>query len=179
MDCGDFVPPTLGPSNTPTLDADITLSPFITATPDGSVTPGTPAATVEVGEDLSDVNVLAYCRAVDRNAPPVRADQTVSIEWSWFVQRPELMEDHLENANYEVLLDGRLLTNYEDFQTEMRREAGNWIVYWYVPVGTLTPGRHEVTFRLTWDEAISDGYDEFGPGTENEIDEGNCVFNVN
>jgi hypothetical protein len=85
----------------------------------------------------------------------------------------------LEHADYEVLLDGRLLTNYEDFQTEMRREAGDWYIYWYVPVGTLTSGRHEVTYLLSWDEPVSDGYDDFGPGTDIETNEGNCVFTVN
>ncbi|MFP4322604.1 MAG: SH3 domain-containing protein [Anaerolineales bacterium] len=176
LDIGDYIPPTIGP--TPTPDLDVTPAPFVTGTPDGSQTPGPTPDTIP-SDRLSDRNVLAYCRQVNVRPPAINSNQTVSIWWSWFVARPELMQDHLDHGAYEVLLDGRLLENYEDFQTEMRQERdGNWYVYWYVPVGTLAPGRHEVTFRLTWDEAINDGYEDFGPGTENEVDSGNCVFTV-
>jgi hypothetical protein len=178
FDDDEFVPPTIGPSPTPSTAAAQGGTPgaFVTATPAGSVTPvaqGTP------GERLSDVNILAYCRTENVTPARPRVDQTVSIFWSWYAARPELMEDHLQNMNYEVLLDGRLLENYGQFQTEMRRESdGNWYVYWYVPVGALAAGRHEVTYRVTWDAEISDGYARFGPGTSRVEEVGNCVFTV-
>jgi hypothetical protein len=178
-DLGSQILPTQGPSPTPTLETvNGTPLPFVTPTPSGSITPGTPQVGITPGPNLSDVNVLAYCRQRDVRPPRIRSNQTVSIVWSWFVARPELMEDHLAHAKYEVLLDGRLLQNYQQYQTAIRREQGNWYVYWYVPVGTLPAGRHEVTFRLTWDAPVDDGYNRFGPGTENEVDEGNCVFTV-
>jgi hypothetical protein len=88
------------------------------------------------------------------------------------------MDPHLKNANYEVRLDGELLANWTQYATEMRTEAGVWIVYWYYPVGRLTAGEHEIDFKLTWDEEIFDGYKRFGPGTPNETDEGRCAFTV-
>ncbi|HLA44711.1 MAG TPA: hypothetical protein VJZ27_14805, partial [Aggregatilineales bacterium] len=89
------------------------------------------------------------------------------------------MEDHLAHADYEILLNGRRLTNYEQYQLPLRRESDSrWYVYWYYPVGELEPGRYEISYLVTWDEQINDGYTDFGPGTENESDEGKCVFSV-
>jgi hypothetical protein len=173
--------PTLTPSRTPqaspTGEAGSPIA-FVTVTPNGS--PGTPVPTVAStpGEFLSEKNVLAYCRTLDEDPPRITAEDTVSIWWSWFVRTPELMDEHLAHAEYEVLLDGRLLTNYKNYQQPIQREGGDWYVYWYVPVGTLAPGRHEVTYRLTWYEPVNDGYEDFGPGTPNEVEQGNCVFTV-
>lgn len=173
-----YIVPTIGP--TPTLtpvgsDGDGAPSAFVTATPSGSVTPsagGTPSPR------LSDVNILAYCRTNRVTPVRPRPNQTVSIFWSWYTSRPELMEDHLNHATYEVLLDGRVL-DHSNFQTQMVRESdGNWYVYWYVPVGTLSVGRHEVTYRVTWDAEVNDGYGRFGPDTNREEETGNCVFEV-
>jgi len=128
--------------------------------------------------DGNRVNILAYCRQ-KRVAPPrVTTNDNVYVEWSWYVALPDYMDEHLENANYEVRLDGQLLENWEQYAEEMKRESGVWIIYWYYPVGKLSAGEHEITYRVTWDEVISDGYERFGPGTPNEDNTGNCPFSV-
>lgn len=124
------------------------------------------------------VDILAYCQQKRVRPPTPKTTDEVFIEWSWYVARPEYMEEHLLNANYEVRLDGRLLENWERYATEMKREEGVWIIYWYYPVGRLSAGQHVVDFRLTWDQAITDGYARFGPGTPNEVDRGSCTFTV-
>lgn len=124
------------------------------------------------------VEILAYCQLKGVRPPRPKTTDDVFIEWSWFVTRPEYMDEHLLNANYEVRLDGKLLENWERYATEMIREGGLWFTYWYYPVGKLQPGEHRVDFRLTWDEAITDGYERFGPGTANEVDQGSCTFTV-
>src|SRR5690606_33530066 len=113
-----------------------------------------------------------YCRQKNvRPASPTTNDN-VYIEWSWYVARQELMDQHLENGTYEVRLDGELLDDWEQYATEMKLEQGVWIIYWFYPVGKLDAGEHNVEFSVTWDEAITDGYEQFGPGTPNEIDQG-------
>lgn len=181
IDVGTFVPPTLGPSPTPTPTGGpaATGSGFTTSTPSIGG-----ADSVENAQTRSDVNVLAYCRQRNVPVPQITTEQTVSIYWSWFVKEPSLMGNHLAHAQYEVLLDGRLLENYDSYRTTLTDKPiddparGDWYVYWFVPVGRLPAGRHEVTYRLTWDEPVNDGYEDFGPGTPNESNEGNCVFNV-
>jgi hypothetical protein len=51
-------------------------------------------------------------------------------------------------------------------------------VGWTIPVGTLEAGQHEASVEITWGAPITDGFDAFGPGTENETDGGSCVFTV-
>ena len=40
------------------------------------------------------------------------------------------------------------------------------------------PGHYHINFALTWSAAISDGYEEFGPGTENELLDSGCSFSI-
>jgi uncharacterized protein YraI len=124
------------------------------------------------------VDILAYCAQKNVKPDTPTTSDNVYVEWSWFVSLPDYMDEHLKNAHYEVRLDGKLLENWQQYATDMRVESGVWIVYWYYPVGKLTAGLHRIDFKLTWDEAISDGYKQFGPGTPNETDQGNCPFNV-
>ena len=56
---------------------------------------------------------------------------------------------------------------------------GNWAIYWYVPITEpLARGFHTVTYRVTWRNAIFDGYEQFGPGTATEEDTGDCTFEI-
>ena len=143
-------------------------------TPPARNTTSTPPPTPEPDR----VKILAYCQQKGVKPPRPTTSDSVYIEWSWFVSRAEYMDQHLSHARYEVRLDGKLLENWTRYATDTKLEDGVWIVYWYYPVGRLTAGNHEVDFRLTWDEAITDGYKQFGPGTNNEVDEGNCLFTV-
>jgi uncharacterized protein YgiM (DUF1202 family) len=124
------------------------------------------------------VDILAYCQQKNVVPETPTTNDNVYIWWSWYVSLPGYMEEHLNNAHYEIRLDGKLLENWQQYATDMREESGNWLVYWYYPVGKLTAGQHKIDFKLTWDKAITDGYKQFGPGTPNESDQGNCTFNV-
>lgn len=124
------------------------------------------------------VDILAYCAQKGVRPPPVSSNDNVFVEWSWYVSRPEYMDDHLEHGTYEVRLDGELLDDWQEYATDMKTESGVYIIYWYYPVGRLAPGQHRVDFELTWDEAITDGYARFGPETANSVDSGNCTFTV-
>ncbi|MBI5958965.1 MAG: SH3 domain-containing protein [Chloroflexi bacterium] len=152
--------------------AAVTIAPGITPT---LGTPVTPRPTLS---EPNRVEILAYCRQKNLLPPEVTAIDNVYAEWSWFVARPELMDQHLTNARYEVRLDGEILENWNRYGTEIKEEGGVWIVYWYYPLGRLAAGDHKLEFRLTWNEAITDGYKQFGPGTANEIDTGDCSFSV-
>lgn len=126
----------------------------------------------------SRVDILAYCDQRAVVLPRITTDDYVFIEWSWFVASEEYMDEHLANANYNVKLDGETFIGWDEYATEIRREAGRYIIYWYYPAGQLEAGEHQVEYRLTWDEAISDGYGRFGPGTAEEVNEGTCTFTV-
>lgn len=123
-------------------------------------------------------DILAYCSQKNLRPPTPNTNDNVYIEWSWYVSRPEYIDDHLEHASYDVRLDGEPLDNWERYATEMSTESGVYIVYWYYPVGKLDAGTHNVSYELSWDDSLTDGYANFGPGTANEVDTGNCTFTV-
>ena len=156
-----------------------TAEPFVIATSEeGTMTP-IPTGIAPI--DISDVNILARCQQ-DRIVPinPTE-DQTVSIYWRWWVTQPELMQDHLAHVRYTVLLDGRRLEDYDEWRTDMVRDARNnnyFTIWWYVPVGKLDPGVHTVEYTGTWDEQVFDGFDNYGPGSDNPEETGTCTFTV-
>ncbi len=124
------------------------------------------------------VNILAYCHQKGVRPPRPTTNDNVFVEWSWYVSQERFMAQHLQNAHYEVRLDGELLEDWSRYATDTKLESGVWIVYWYYPVGKLDAGEHTVTFHLTWDESITDGYAQFGPGTAHQSDDGDCTFTV-
>ncbi len=142
------------------------------ATPSGPT--HTPGATPVPGA----VNILAYCHQKAVRPPSPTTDDDVYVEWSWYVAREDLMQQHLDNARYEVSLDGQPLLDWDQYATTTRREQGRWIVYWYYPIGHLEAGEHTITYHLSWEEAITDGYDDFGPGTATTTNDGDCTFTV-
>ena len=183
-DRGQIIP-TIVPTATPTpegFDPNATIAPFLSATPDENEG-FTPEAILTPSRDLSQNNILAYC-IEDGIRPSIPTDdETISIYWRWWVvpTRPELMQDHLDNVEYEVLLDGKLLTEWANFNTEMVQDPTNsnrWTVFWYVPVGKLDAGEHTITYRVSWNTEITDGIDTFGPGTNTPEQTGTCNFTV-
>lgn len=141
-------------------------------------TPADASSNNRATNEGSRIDVLAYCRQKGVRAPAITTEDSVYIEWSWFVSRPELMDQHLEHVTYEVRLDGQLLDDWQEYAEEVRQESGVWIVYWYYPVGRLDAGEHDVSYRVTWDETITDGYANFGPGTARDSETGDCTFTV-
>lgn len=128
------------------------------------------------------VDVLAYCNNTALGSPPpsnLAAGSTIDIWWSWYAKTQEQVQDHISNVIYEVAIDGVPLSNWREYRTTIRRESDdNYYVYWYVPAGPLSAGPHEITYRVTWTQAISDGYESFGPGTTHPVQTGSCSFTV-
>lgn len=160
----------------------VVSQPLLIATPaladEAAETPGAPSTPAPPAGEGRRVEVLAYCRQKGVRPPSITTADSVYIEWSWYVARPELMDQHLDHATYEVRLDGKRLESWQQTAEDMKQESGRWIVYWYYPVGRLAAGEHEITYRVTWDESITDGYNNFGPGTTRESETGDCAFTV-
>jgi hypothetical protein len=170
----------IAPTNTPLGgQTSPTTAPLV-----GSVT-----ATLEpgIGQQGSasaqqGVDVLAYCDdPIYRTPAPTNlaAGSTIDIWWSWFAKTEDQIRDHLANVTYDVRIDGIQLQNLRIYQSSIRlQNDGNYYVYWYVPAGPLSAGPHEITYTVTWSTAISDGYEQFGPGTSNPLQSGTCSFTV-
>jgi uncharacterized protein YgiM (DUF1202 family) len=129
----------------------------------------------------SGTDVLAYC---DQRSDAARnrkftQGQPIYIFWSWIAKTPEQMKDHLNNANYNVKINGQVLGDWGQYSTKVIPQTnGTYITYWFVPIGTPAPGNYKIEFNLTWKAAINDGTDNYGPGTDKPTDTGTCSFSV-
>ncbi len=126
-------------------------------------------------------DVLVYC---DKPGSQGETRQTfpsgtsITLWWSWFARTPEQLDDHIQAAQYEIRVDDLAVGNWQDFRTSVIQKAGNYWVYWYVPIGRPPVGEHRIDYKLTWTRKISDGYQTFGPGGELESDSGTCAFTI-
>jgi hypothetical protein len=142
-----------------------------------------PEPPVVIGDRLSDYFrsdtpglIFAECNAFPMALPGIIYDtDTVTVFWSWFTRTDEQMEQHLANANYSVKLNQAPFPNV--VQSLERRGNNSW-VFFSAEIGNLAPGHYEVEYRLTWDQPVNDGFDDFGPGTDNPIQANNCKFQV-
>lgn len=185
---GGLTSPTPRPPATSTLTIgsppNTTITPVATTPASGQTTITPPANFTSSGAGIvqEDVQVLAVCDDRSQGFPAptsLGAGSTIRIWWSWFARTRQQVEDHLDAATYEVRLDGILLPNINLYRTNITQRAGDYVVSWYVPAGPLAAGPHQITYRVTWSRTISDGYDNFGPGTNRLVEEGSCVFTVN
>jgi hypothetical protein len=86
------------------------------------------------------------------------------------------MDAELANAIYTVKLNTAALPMTTRSEPVLR--AGNYWVFYTATVGNLRPGHYEVGFLHTWANPVNDGYKDFGPGTGNSREAGNCNFDV-
>lgn len=127
------------------------------------------------------VDVLAYCDDPDFGFPAptdIVAGSTIDVWWGWYARTEAQIAAHLANAMYNVTVDGEPLGDWKYYRVAPYQRGINTHIDWYVPYGPLDAGEHRIVFELTWREAISDGYNNFGPGTVTEQQTGSCTFRV-
>lgn len=130
---------------------------------------------------LMGVDVFAFCnnRAYGIPAPEtLPAGSTIEIYWAWFATTDDYLDQHVTNAVHELKVNGVQISNVNQFRQNYTMQGSNHAVYWYVPFGPLDAGEYLITYRVTWQRAITDGSRYFGPGTAVEFEEESCNFTV-
>jgi hypothetical protein len=100
----------------------------------------------------------------------------IIVFWSWFTRTAEQMQAHIDHAQYSVTLNNAIFPSVE--RTEPQVINNRYWVFYIARVGNLLPGYYGVAYRLTWDEPVFDGFDNFGPGTANELEASQCDFRI-
>lgn len=127
------------------------------------------------------VDVFAFCNnpAYGIAAPSNLTDgSTIEIFWAWFASTDAYVRQHIANATHELRINGTQIANVDQFRSAPRQRGRDQVVYWYVPYGPLEAGNYRITYRVTWRNAINDGYKAYGPGTGTEFEEESCNFVV-
>lgn len=183
--------PTIPPGTSTDLGVEVTeepvavqgsgvLSPF-----GGEVNPGQPAeplvkigARREPGRSATAGLIFAECDAYPLTDPGLLYDtDDLIVFWSWFARTPQQVQQHIDNAIYAVTLNGQPFPNVE--RTAITQRGRNYWVFYIARMGRFwRPGGYGIEYRLSWANPISDGFDDFGPGTENESIYSTCTFTV-
>ena len=139
---------------------------------------------VQAGRVSDPGLIFAECDAYDGANPGIVYDtDNVTVFWSWFATSPELARQHQANAQYEVFLTSKYALRQPFPNVEVRplvqREDGNYWTFYVANLGDgFRPGEYRVDYYVTWDQIISDGIDEFGPGTDTPFILNTCNFEV-
>jgi hypothetical protein len=122
--------------------------------------------------------VFAECDSYELANPGIVYDNdNIRIFWSWFTRTSAQMDQHLATAQYSVKLNNALLDRVVRSEPGRRGGANQW-VFFTGQVGFLRPGHYEIEYKLTWSEPHFDGYDDYGPGTDNPEVTARCNFDV-
>lgn len=125
----------------------------------------------------SGVDVFAFCNnpVYGIGAPSNLTDgSTIEIFWAWFASTDAYLRQHIANATHELRINGTQIANVDQFRSAPQQRGSEQVVYWYVPYGPLAAGNYRITYRVTWRNAISDGYKSYGPGAGTEYEEESC-----
>lgn len=123
--------------------------------------------------------IFAECNDYPVAVPGVVYDtDNVVIFWSWFARTAEQVQQHIDAVDYSVTFYGRLPLPDPIVRTPIERRGNNYWVFYYARLGSLIPGQYFIEYKVNWNEAITDGYEDFGPGTENEQLISGCGFRI-
>ena len=172
------------PTPVPSATEQTFSTPTLSVTTGGTSPSATPRPTTSgdgtvVSRD--GIDVFAFCnnRAYGISAPSnIGAGSTVDIFWAWFARTRAQVQDHIDSATHELRVNGDLIGNINAYRENIIPQGADQAVYWYVPYGPVEPGTYEIVYRVSWTEAISDGYAFFGPGTGIPFSEESCTFTV-
>jgi hypothetical protein len=121
--------------------------------------------------------VFAECDQYPESGPGLLYDDdNIYIYWSWFAKTEAQVQDHINRAVYSVKFMTAPLVPVQ--VSPIQQIGSNFWVFYTVPVGNLSPGRYGVEFNLSWAAQITDGYDDFGPGTLNDRFHSTCTFDI-
>ena len=128
-----------------------------------------------------DVPVFAFCDGRSYGIPPpvgLTSGSTIQLFWAWFASSEAQVWQHINSADHDLRVNGQPIADVDAFRQTPRRDDSQYVVYWYVPYGPLTAGDYEISYRVTWRQAINDGSARYGPGTNTESESESCNFRV-
>ncbi len=155
-------------------------SPNITQAEDAIIAPPLVA---DVAETQDNVFVFAMCDNPEWGDYAVPANlgvgTSVTVWWGWIASDPLYFTQHEDAVDYQVTINGEPLPDWRNYGTDIEVVGNAYVKHWYIPAGFLDiPGIYEIEIRASWSRAITDGYERFGPATENVMQVGSCTFAI-
>lgn len=144
----------------------------------GAVVIGPTFQDLPVGRTTNPGLVFALCDSFYPDAQPglIYDSDSVRVYWYWFADSPERLQQNLSFTEYRVKLNQAPLDYV--FASPVTQRGDAYYVFFTADVGTLAPGFYEVEFKQDWSLPVSDGFNNFGPGTGVPNIRTNCNFKV-
>ncbi|MEQ8671767.1 MAG: hypothetical protein RLP44_28580 [Aggregatilineales bacterium] len=122
--------------------------------------------------------IFAECNDYPVAVPGLVYDtDDVVVFWSWFAETAEQVQDHINNANYSVTYYQTL--PLPNVQVSAIQQIGSFYwVFYTARLGNLLPGQYYIQYQVSWDNAITDGISDYGPGTDTEALYSGCGFRI-
>lgn len=144
------------------------------------------AETLEAGTGRRTTSpgvIFAECDDIPGTSPGIVFDnETLIVYWAWFARTSDQLAQHSASARYQVFItdaagNRRLIQNAQVAAPRVLADGNIYLVY-AADIGTLPAGSARVDYDLSWSTAISDGFEDFGPGTANPSITSSCSFTV-
>lgn len=137
-----------------------------------------PAPSTAPGRTANPGLIFAECADTEGADPGILYDtDPIVVFWSWYAKTAAQVQDHLKNAQYSIRLKNQTFPVVQVSEIKQVPGSINWWVFYSVNLGDKwEPGSYGIEFAVGWAEAITDGYEDFGPGTENERLDSGCTF---
>jgi hypothetical protein len=123
------------------------------------------------------VYVAPFCKLLDH--PDTQTETYGSsflLNWGWKATARQYVLDYLESAVTRVTFDGAEVTDAE--RGDITTDGDVYEVFWEKNLGVLARGKYVMTFYEKYTRKFSDGWSEFGPGTDVESVEDTCYLVV-
>lgn len=93
----------------------------------------------------------------------VPVNTPVNLNFNWAAKTAEQVQEFLDNAIIEVLLDGNPLPNTAACWGKIAIVVGKplFVSHWLCPLGVLSPGEHRVDIKIRLSKTVSDGFDAY------------------
>ncbi len=139
-----------------------------------------PDRSADEGRTADPGLIFASCQDAPGADPGILYDtDVIRLFWSWYAQTPQQVQQHIDAVQFSIHLNGLELPNVHVSEIKQLPGSGDWWVFYTVNFGDKwEPGHYELHFSQSWREAISDGYENFGPDTANEVLDSICRFSI-
>jgi hypothetical protein len=157
------------------------LNPIIYLEPEPIVKIGARASDIHIsGRTANPGLIYAECADVAGADPGVIFDtDEIIVYWSWFAKTADQVESHIANSSHVVTLNGQPFPEVRVSPIHQIEGDRNYWVFYTVNLGDKwQPGGYGVNFAVSWINTITDGYANFGPGSETELLDSGCFFTI-
>ncbi len=100
------------------------------------------------------------------------------VYWSWFAKTKDQVQDHINNAAYDIQINGQSATKVSLSEIKQLDDGKFWVFYTADLGDSWQAGDYQVGFHLFWNNAISDGFAKYGPGTTTERIDDTCTYKI-